>query len=926
MRKNQSFQKTVNLFLIGIVILFGTVFSFAQSNNCMNRTYTIGGWGAENLNTPQTHYLYQNFDAAFPNDLVIGCASGNTLTLTSAQEVTNFLPSGGTPSALASTMVDPRGSYSNTLAAQLVGVTLAVTFDAQNPNYSSSNISLGDYYIMDSTSPFYLMTVNQLLVLANNFIGGCGTSSYSASQYNQALDAINNSYHEGNTNSGYLNCCKLKIKYEVEPIKCYGGKAKVTISYENGSSATTGGGVFEVGAGTHTFTVQDGDCKDSVTLQITQPSLLEVSITGTEIKCYGGNSTLTANPSGGTGVYSYLWSNGATTKEISVPAGQYSVTVTDANGCEKAAQIEVTQPEPLTLNINATEIKCFGDKSTLTANVSGGTAPYAYLWSNGETSQSIEVSAGQSYSVKVTDSKGCVIEKSSEVISQPTKLEAEISKTEIKCHGENSTLTVSVTGGTAPYSYLWSNGETTASIQVKAGSYSVKVTDSKGCYINIDTVVTEPQKLVVDLSSSAILCNGGNTTVTANVSGGTGSYRYEWKKDGVLLSETGNTVSGGAGVYSVTVWDEKECMSSDTENVVQPEAISLNITANEVTCVGGKADVSVTVSGGTSPYQINWLQGSLIVATGNAVQLPVGDYIVSVTDANGCSKSANVTVKQKTCSGFTTVTQGGWGAKAAGNNWGTYRDRNFAGAFSSGLTIGAGTRFLKLTSAKAVENFLPSGGTPRALDAGTLTNPTEKSYANTLAGQVVALTLSVTFDRYDAAFSSSDTQLGDLLVVSGTFAGMSVNQVLIEANQVLGGVSNSYTPEQLNAIVSSINENYDNGKINNGVLACPCSTANNVLATSSVIKAVTSESKMLLYPNPSKGDLNIRFEAETGSTFTVQLYDMSGKMVADLSKSGNRVGNQISVAYSNYNLADGLYIVRVKTSKEEKSFKLIVRK
>lgn len=96
MRKNQSFQKTVNLFLISIVILFGTVFSFAQSNDCMNRTYTIGGWGAENLNTPQTHYLYQNFDAAFPNDLVIGCASGNTLTLTSAQEVTNFLPSGGT--------------------------------------------------------------------------------------------------------------------------------------------------------------------------------------------------------------------------------------------------------------------------------------------------------------------------------------------------------------------------------------------------------------------------------------------------------------------------------------------------------------------------------------------------------------------------------------------------------------------------------------------------------------------------------------------------------------------------------------------------------------------------------------------------------------------------------------------------------------
>ena len=928
MKKNQFFLRKDSLIISLLLFFFGAVFSFAQTDECMNRTYTIGGWGAPNQTTPQTSYLYANFNSAFPNGLVIGCPAGKTLKLSSANAVTNFLPSGGTPAPLNENLVDPQGEdYKNTLASQLIGVTLAVTFDAFDSNYSSSNIKLGDYFILESSSPFYLKTVNELLAMANNFIGNCGNSPYSASQFTDALDAVNNSYHEGKSSSGYLSCCKLKIKYTQEPIKCFGGKAKVTISYENGSSATTGAGVFYVEAGTHTFTVQDGDCKDSVTLEISQPTLLNLNITSTEIKCYGENTTITANVSGGTGGYTYLWSNGATTKEISVPAGTYSVTVMDGNDCTKTAEITVSQPEPLGLTLTSTEIKCFGEKSTITANVSGGTAPYTYLWSNGATTQSIEVVAGQSYSVTVTDSKGCIIKKESEVISQPAKLEAEISKTEIKCYGGDAVVTVNVTGGTAPYNYLWSNGETTNTITVKAGTYSVKVTDSKGCFVDINVQVTEPKKLLVDLNSTLILCNGGSTTVTANVSGGTGSYRYEWKKDGVTLSETGNSVTGTAGAYSVTVWDANECVASDSENVYQPEIISVKASAKEVTCVGGKADATVTVTGGTAPYQIHWIKGDAVLASGASVQLAAGDYTVSVTDANGCKASANITVKQQTCDGFTTVTQGGWGAKAAGNNWGTYRDKNFAGAFPNGVTVGSGSRFLKFTSAKAVENFLPSGGTPRSLNAGTMTDPTEKSYGNTLAGQVVALTLSVGFDAFDMNFSTSETPLGSLIVVSGIFNGMTVKQILTEANKVLGGESSSYTAQQINEIVSAINENYDNGKVNKGVLACPCtSTPTETLKIAEAAKPTSAESKMQLYPNPSKGDINLKFEAESGSAISVQLYDISGKMVADLSKSASRSGNQVSVAYSNYNLTDGLYIVRVKTSKEEKTFKLIVRK
>jgi hypothetical protein len=155
--------------------------------------------------------------------------------------------------------------------------------------------------------------------------------------------------------------------------------------------------------------------------------------------------------------------------------------------------------------------------------------------------------------------------------------------------------------------------------------------------------------------------------------------------------------------------------------------------------------------------------------------LKAGVYWLKVTDAQGCEKLWQFIVDQPTgdCTGFRTQTQGGWGSKANGENPGTYRDANFAAAFPSGLTVGCGTKLLKLTTAKAVEDFLPSGSTPSVLPAGTLTNPAQ-SYSNTFAGQVVALSLSVGFDNYDSNFGPSNVNLKNLKIKSGVFAGKTV--------------------------------------------------------------------------------------------------------------------------------------------------------
>ncbi|HNO70723.1 MAG TPA: hypothetical protein PKO16_03010 [Bacteroidia bacterium] len=174
-------------------------------------------------------------------------------------------------------------------------------------------------------------------------------------------------------------------------------------------------------------------------------------------------------------------------------------------------------------------------------------------------------------------------------------------------------------------------------------------------------------------------------------------------------------------------------------------------------------------------------------------------------------------VKGDSCD-LKTFTQGGWGSNPHGNNPGTYQFKNFAAAFPSGLTVGCSTGYtIKLTSAQAVCNFLPCGGSAAALTAN-YTDPT--TVKNVLAGQLVALSLSVGFDNHDPNFAGSPLHLGNLTIKSGTFQGMTVNQVIAEANKALGGCATNYSISDLNSILTAINENFDNGTVNNGILNC----------------------------------------------------------------------------------------------------------
>lgn len=166
------------------------------------RTQTPGGWGAEpNGNNPGT-YLHANFDAAFPNDLKVGCAGGYTITLTNAQAITNLLPTGGQAGVLKASATDP-AQLKNVLVGHIVALTLSTRFDVVDANFGQAGINLSDMVI--GSGPFATKTVSQFLAIANNVLGGC-SSAYTPQQVNQTASLINENYVDGTVNNGFLIC------------------------------------------------------------------------------------------------------------------------------------------------------------------------------------------------------------------------------------------------------------------------------------------------------------------------------------------------------------------------------------------------------------------------------------------------------------------------------------------------------------------------------------------------------------------------------------------------------------------------------------------------------------------------------------------------------------------------------------------------
>ena len=427
-----------------------------------------------------------------------------------------------------------------------------------------------------------------------------------------------------------------------------GGNTPYSYAWSNGGSTAS---ITGLAAGAYSVTVTDaaGCGTLNYSFTISEPTALVASIGSTaNVSCNGDNTgSASASATGGIGPYTYAWSNGATTaSNTGLMAGTYTVTVTDAAGCTDTEIVTITEPTALVASIgSSTNVLCnSGSNGSATATASGGTAAYTFLWSNGSSTATVTGLSAGTYTVTVTDANGCT-DTDIVTISEPAALVANVtSSNNASCNGSNDgAATASAAGGTAPYSFSWSNGASTAGATgLIAGSYTVTVTDANGCTDTDVVNITEPAILVASISGNVnVSCNGGaNGSLTASATGGTTAYTYLWS-DG----STAATASGlSAGTYTVTITDANGCSDTESAIVTEPTLLLLSTSAVNVTCNGGlDGAIDLTVSGGTTSYTFSWSSGAV---TEDINSIAAGTYTVTVTDANGCSDNTSETLSE----------------------------------------------------------------------------------------------------------------------------------------------------------------------------------------------------------------------------------------------------------------------------------------
>ncbi len=399
--------------------------------------------------------------------------------------------------------------------------------------------------------------------------------------------------------------------------------------------------------GTYSVTVTNTvGCSISASYTISQPATnLTTSATNTPVSCNGGsNGTISLTVNGGVTPYSYLWSNGATTEDLAtLTAGSYSVTVTDFNGCTASRAINITQPSATTTTETHVNENCFGQSiGSIDLTVTGGLAPYTYVWSTGATTQDLNSLSAGTYSVSVADSNSCVVTRSI-IITEPSAVTPVPNTTNPSCFGSSSgSINLSVTGGTPSYTFNWSNAATTQNISgLSTGTFTVTVTDVNLCTGTVSATLTQPSVLSTSSTQTNVTCNGGNNgSITLTVTGGTTPYLYNW--GGGITTQ--NRTSLTAGTYTVTVTDNNGCTAARSTTITQPSPLSVSNTNTNVSCNGGvNGSINISVTGGTSPYTFNWGGG---VTTEDRTNLSAGTYTVTVTDSRGCIVSSSINITQ----------------------------------------------------------------------------------------------------------------------------------------------------------------------------------------------------------------------------------------------------------------------------------------
>jgi len=439
---------------------------------------------------------------------------------------------------------------------------------------------------------------------------------------------------------------------------CNGGTGSGTLSVSGGTSPYTytwspsGGNAATasgLAAGTYTIAVKDANnCSSIKTLDVTEPAALAATVSYTGALCQGGNTGMASvQPAGGTGPYTYTWapSGGNAATATGLTAGNYTVTLRDANACSVSRTVSISEPSALSAIASRTNASCAGPDGIAAVAASGGTGAYTYTWSPSGGNAAVASGLGPgSYTATVRDAKGCSY-TATVSITQPVAGALAVTASSVLCHGGTGSATVAVSGGLAPYTYTWSpaGGNATTAPGLAPGIYTVSFTDANACLGTRTLSITQPASLTATATQTNVACQGANNGIAAvSVAGGNSPYTYTWSPSG------GNAASASSlapGVYTVAVQDANLCGISQSYTITEPAALTAVPGQTNVSCNGASTGAAaVTASGGTAPYTYTWMPSG-----GNAsgaTSLAAGNYTVTVRDAQLCLLTQTFSITQ----------------------------------------------------------------------------------------------------------------------------------------------------------------------------------------------------------------------------------------------------------------------------------------
>ncbi len=469
-------------------------------------------------------------------------------------------------------------------------------------------------------------------------------------------------------NAGYL--VKIKYKYyapmslnfDTKHVSCRGGKnGSINLTVIGGipdytylwSNSNTNEDLKGLVTGTYTVLVTDNKgstINGGFSVSEPQDSLFMNPLIK-NISCYGKrDGELALDPSGGIPPYFVIWSNDSVANSIkNLSEGIYGVILRDANRCIKTDTLQIIAPkDPLNVTIEDTKTTCFdGEDGQLKATPKGGTPPYFYKWSNGDTNAiALNLKAAE-YKLLLTDKHGCLKEKIATVVQPTTALEIVFAASNVTCKdAADGEVFTTVTGGCTPYNFLWSNGVPNKNIKdLQAGNYTLTVTDNCGCVATKTLTISQPQdSIIINYTKTDVDCFNEKTgEIKLKVTGGTPDYSYKWNT-GETTADINNLL---ANSYTIEVKDIKNCTAKKTIKILQPEGpILIEASTQNVTCFGKKdGAIDIYVYGGTAPYKFKWSTGK---TDEDLTNLAPGKYTIKVTDAKNCTKEKTFDVSNPT--------------------------------------------------------------------------------------------------------------------------------------------------------------------------------------------------------------------------------------------------------------------------------------